>query len=325
VNPVRRRWPAALFGAVATPAVLALGAVLWAPAAGLDVRTPLAQLSAFRPQIAFAAFTAGACAVLVPWRPARIAGLACALAAASTLPQIAPRAVPDLAAGPADLTVLSVNVFLSQADAAAVARIAVGHQADVVALPEGSAAFAAKVVRLAAADGVAYLSETDGPDVPVGGGGPFPTSLLVRADRAPRFVPGPRLRYGTVSAVVGRVTVTAVHPTAPVPGAEQAWRDDHAPLAAECARGGPLVLVGDFNSTLDHSPMRAILAAGCRDAGEIAGRGLAGTWPATTARPLRVPIDHVLLTPGAGDVTGYRLIDVPHTDHRGLLVTIRMR
>ncbi|MGE3284980.1 MAG: endonuclease/exonuclease/phosphatase family protein [Pseudonocardia sp.] len=315
----------ALFGAAATPVVVALGVALWAPAAGLDTRAPLAQLGAFRPQIAFAAFVTGVCAVLVPWRPARIAGLACALVAASTVPQIAPRVVADLAAGPADLTVLSVNVFLSQADPAAVARLAVDRDADVVALPEGSAEYAAEVVRLAAGDGATYLSRTAGPEVPAGDGGPFPTSLLVRADRAPRFVPGPPLRYGTVSALIGPLTVTAVHPTAPVPGAEQDWRDDHAPLAALCARGGPLLLVGDFNSTLDQSPMRAVLAAGCRDAGEIAGRGLAGTWPAGSARPIRVPIDHVLLTPDAGEVTGYALVDVPHTDHRGLLVTIRMR
>lgn len=321
-----RRWPAVLFGAVATPVLLGLGAVLWAPTAGLDVRTPLAQLGAFRPQIAVAAFSAGVCAVLVPWRPVRLAGLGLVLVAASTVPQIAPRVVPDLAPGPADLTVLSVNVFLSEADPDAVARLALTHGADVVALPEADADFAAQVVRLAAADGVTYLAETDGPGRTTRWQGPFPTSLLVRADHAPRFVPAPALRYGAVTAELpGPLTVTAVHPTAPVPGAEADWSADHALLVDECARGGSRLLVGDFNSTLDQSPMRAVLAAGCRDAGEIAGRGLSGTWPARSTRVLRVPIDHVLLTPEAGEVTGYALVDVPHTDHRGLLVTIRTR
>lgn len=321
----RPRWPVVLFAAVATPAVLGLAAALWAPAAGLDVRTPLAQLGAFRPQIAAGAFAVGVCLALVPWRPARIAGLAGVLVAASTVPQIAPRAVPDLGPGPSDLTVMAVNVFLSEADPARVAHMAVDRQADVVVLPEASAAYAAEVVRHAAARGVEYVSETDGPPPAGIRQGPFPTSLLVRAEREPRFVPAPRLRLGAVAVQLGALRLVAVHPTAPVPGAEADWAADHALLAAECAGAGPLILAGDFNSTLDQSPMRGVLAAGCDDAGEIAGRGLTGTWPARAARPLRVPIDHVLLTPAAGGVTGYEPLDVDGTDHRGLLVTVRTR
>jgi hypothetical protein len=36
-------------------------------------------------------------------------------------------------------------------------------------------------------------------------------------------------------------------------------------------------------------------------------------------------IDHVLLTPAAGTVGGYEMVDVPAGDHRGLVVMIRTR
>ena len=60
------------------------------------------------------------------------------------------------------------------------------------------------------------------------------------------------------------------------------------------------VLAGDFNATLDHAALRAVLRTGWADAARRTGRGLAWTW-----RPLRLPwprlvLDHVLVDPRIG-------------------------
>ena len=54
---------------------------------------------------------------------------------------------------------------------------------------------------------------------------------------------------------------------------------------------GPSVVVGDFNMPPWSRPMRGLLG----DTGFRAIRGGPGTWPASTAAPLRLPIDHVLV------------------------------
>ncbi|MGQ0573463.1 MAG: endonuclease/exonuclease/phosphatase family protein [Pseudonocardia sp.] len=323
-------WRRAVLVAIAVPVLLGAALALWAPAVGLDQRLPFAQLTAFRVQLTGTGLLVAALLLLVPRRAVRLLGAALLVVAVSPLPQIAPRVVAEASASAPGLTVVTLNVFLDRLDPATVAELAVRRGADVVALPEATERYAADVVRHAAAHGMEYRAATAGPvPPPTRGGdreGPYPTSLLVRSELRPTFRAGvPDLPQGAVTAHLSGalpVAVSAVHPLAPVPGQEPNWAADHAELARLCATGAPVVLAGDFNSTLDHSPMREVLAAGCRDAAEVAGAGLAGTWPAGAAAALRVPIDHVLLTPAAGVVVSYEVVDVAGTDHRGLVVTI---
>ncbi len=326
----RRRSPAATTLGIAVLLLAAL--VLWCSVLSLDEFPLLAQLSAFRVQEMAGLLVLGAAFATRRGR-ARTFGIALVVLALSPLPQIVPRVVPDgPTGGSGQLTVLSVNVRTDDAGPAAVAALAVARGADVVALPEASAEFATAVATQARAGGLDLLAATDDPVAAAGAGGsgrgtPYPTSLLVRSDREPVFHPGrPAGRLGAVTAEVrsgGRViTVAAVHPSPPVPGLEAAWVVDHEFVAELCATGTPTILAGDFNSTLDQSPMRAGLAAGCEDAAEATGNGLRGTWPASWPWPLRIPIDHVLITPDAGTVTRFDVVDVDGTDHRGVVAVI---
>jgi endonuclease/exonuclease/phosphatase (EEP) superfamily protein YafD len=81
------------------------------------------------------------------------------------------------------------------------------------------------------------------------------------------------------------------------------------------------VLAGDFNATLDHAALRAVLRRGWADAAQVTGRGLVWTW-----RPLRLPwprltIDHVLIDPRIS-VAGVQLARLPGSDHRALVVDL---
>jgi endonuclease/exonuclease/phosphatase (EEP) superfamily protein YafD len=329
-----RRW---LRGAAATVAgllVLVAALFLWAGALQLDLSPLFAQLYAFRVQAMAVLLGLGIVALLLARGRWRLWGLAAVLLALSPLPQVLPRVVGAAAPGAPALRVLAVNVKVSGADVDRVVALAVERQADVVALPEASEAYAAEVARRASAAGLDLVGGTDNPLVSSArenhswrSGGPFPTSLLVRRDLEPEFdLQRPSATMGSLTADIRRagapLAVAAVHPAAPVPGGEVPWQVDHESLHNACATATPTVLVGDFNSTFDHTVMRGLLAAGCRDAAEITGNGLTGTWPSSAPWPLRVPIDHLLLNPAAGSVLSYEVVEVAGTDHLGTFTVL---
>ena len=118
------------------------------------------------------------------------------------------------------------------------------------------------------------------------------------------------------------VELTAVHTTPPArsPRDVRIWAADLAALPAPDP-SVLRVLAGDFNATLDHAALRAVLRAGWADAAQRVGRGLAWTW-----RPLRAPwprlaIDHVMIDPRIA-VAAVDLVHVPGSDHRALVVDL---
>jgi endonuclease/exonuclease/phosphatase family metal-dependent hydrolase len=118
------------------------------------------------------------------------------------------------------------------------------------------------------------------------------------------------------------IELTAVHtaPPATSPRSVRNWAGDLAALPApdqEVLR----VLAGDFNASLDHAALRAVLRRGWTDAALRTGRGLAWTW-----RPLRFPwprltIDHVLIDPRIS-VASVQLVPLLGSDHRALVVEL---
>jgi endonuclease/exonuclease/phosphatase (EEP) superfamily protein YafD len=75
------------------------------------------------------------------------------------------------------------------------------------------------------------------------------------------------------------------------------------------------VLLGDFNATLDHAPMRALLAAGLVDAHAELGRGWAPTWPVNGRLPPLIQLDHILHGRGLAAVSAGEHT-IAGTDHR---------
>ncbi|MFB7312090.1 endonuclease/exonuclease/phosphatase family protein [Streptomyces sp. NPDC056192] len=85
----------------------------------------------------------------------------------------------------------------------------------------------------------------------------------------------------------------AVHTYYPLGDAKR-WTRDMTALASMARRSGPdAVFLGDFNASLDHTPMRGLLEAGRTDTHAELGHGWARTWP----------VDHALVPP---DPTGPR-------------------
>ena len=119
------------------------------------------------------------------------------------------------------------------------------------------------------------------------------------------------------------VTLTAVHPLAPIRGHADMWQRELALIRQTLATvDGPQVAAGDFNASRDHRPFRDLLAAGfldCADSGQ--SRSWPGfTWPAAGGCTRHAPRSRA----GLADRHGAH--DSRHTtartDHHGVLAAI---
>lgn len=226
-----------------------------------------------------------------------------------------------------EVRVLSSNLRYGQADAAAFTRLA--EQADIVFVAE----LTAQAVRLF---GDAGIAET------------FPYSHLFPAPRSggigiwSRFplTPVPVPAHDNVKMPAARVDVpgverdplvASVHVRSPLAGDENTlddWRDGIAAAAgmlddfARVTGGGAVIAGGDFNSTPDMRQFRDLLTNGYRDAVNQSGSGFAPTYPADTRLPPVICIDHVLTRNAVA--TSVRTVDVPGSDHRAVLATVRV-
>lgn len=96
-----------------------------------------------------------------------------------------------------------------------------------------------------------------------------------------------------------RLGVIAAHPPPPISADYARMRDLGLAQIATEATGLPpaRILLADCNATRWSKPMREAMAtAGLRDSAE--GFGFQGSWPARLPWPLRLPIDHVLVSDG---------------------------
>ena len=148
-------------------------------------------------------------------------------------------------------------------------------------------------------------------------------SRLPLTETSSRKITTRSLPRATVEVGGVAVLLLAVHPLPPVPMVEPLWRRALADLFGEVARTDlPVVVAGDLNADRDHAPFRALLDSGLRDAHDERGRGLARTFPA--GLPL-LHLDHVLVRDGRGGrlaVLSVRELDVPGSDHLGVVTDL---
>lgn len=93
------------------------------------------------------------------------------------------------------------------------------------------------------------------------------------------------------------LTIFGVHPYRPLIGAGTVMRDRQLGVLADLVvdAGGPVVVVGDLNATSWSPGFSDFIArSGLRDS--RAGLGVQPTWPAPLPAPLRIPIDHCLVS-----------------------------
>jgi len=90
------------------------------------------------------------------------------------------------------------------------------------------------------------------------------------------------------------------------------------------------MIVGDFNATMDHAPLRELVGRGYDDAATEARSGWQPTWPSAgevsrfgVPVPSMIPIDHVFLSVGLRALST-ESITVDGTDHRALVASVAL-
>ncbi|MGI5522950.1 endonuclease/exonuclease/phosphatase family protein [Micromonospora sp. CA-259024] len=298
---------------------------LWAAVrlVGLD-RGPLVQALAFTPYVAGASVLVLALTLaLRRWWPAALA----AVAAVTLLGGVAPRALAapqPAAAGPA-VRLLTANLLAGSGDARTLVELVRRHKVDVLTVQEFTPDAQAALDQLGL-DRLLPHRQLN-PEIGTPGSGLYSrwpvTDVGLRRNLDGW---GFTQAYGTL-AVPGAppVRVESAHPSAPY-AVDQvgAWRADLSAQPPATPDGGLRILAGDFNATLDHSPLRALLDTGYVDAADAVGKGLTGTWgPYDGDLIPPVTIDHVLVDRRIA-VRSVEVLDLPGSDHRPVLATLTL-
>ncbi|SFT42553.1 Uncharacterized conserved protein YafD, endonuclease/exonuclease/phosphatase (EEP) superfamily [Actinopolyspora lacussalsi subsp. righensis] len=255
------------------------------------------------------------------WLTALVVAVVTAVLAVS----VAPRVLPDEQAGGVrgdSLNVLSANVYFGEADADQLVRLVRQNDVDVLSMPELDSGMVNELRRAGLFETLPHrvlTPEGDGDGSGIVSRYPLrelslASNTTMRQPSALIDMPGQR-----------DVQYVAAHPVVPVGGDTTAtWKREITTLPAPTTGGDQPVriLAGDFNATLDHTPLRKLLGRGYSDAAETTGDGLAPTWP-ELGRPWAPPVtlDHVLVS-GDTAVHDYRTFKVDGTDHRAVFAQL---
>ncbi len=310
---------------------VATGFAVWAAArlAAADrhriADTPGAAAMSFTPQVTAAAW--GAAALISDPGAAALALTSAGALTAAVAPRAVARRQPP--AGGAVLRVLTANLLVGRATAAPLVDLVRATDADVLFVQELTVDAEKGLVR-AGMTGLLPYSITDMGTADHRGGGIFARHPLADSPvpAAPWACP-----VVTLALPAGPVRLVCVHLHAPKPPwscwRTGLWRHELRDLArfAQAAAdpdAPPVVLAGDFNSTLDHGEFRHLLRSGFADAASQVGKGLVPTWGRRPGSPRGLlTIDHILVDPRCA-VRSVRVFRLRGSDHRALFAEIRL-
>lgn len=240
------------------------------------------------------------------------------LALAGTLFQVAiaaPAYVGDHASGEPDLTVMTLSLREGRADAGEIVALARDRDVDVLVLEEVTPAARD---RLRAA-GLDDLLPNVGGIARDGSRGTMVFSAYGLSEQ--QEIASRNGAYRLRVAAKEPFWLIAVHTSQPLELPAEWAKDWRAVNQVADDLEGPRIVVGDFNATLDHRPVRDLLGTGLTDAAERANEGWQPTWPGLPGLAGIVTIDHVLHSTEFDTIrtTSER---VRGTDHQALIADL---
>lgn len=293
---------------------------------GLESGFLLVTTVAFVPYFVVAALVgAGMQAVIRHWLAA---GITAAVAVGLAI-VLVPRVVADdqPVAGGAELTVMSVNLYVGNADFDYIMDLVEEHQPDLLSVQELTPGAPDAFTERGLDELLPYaILEPD--DLAIGTGlySRYPLERIETVGRDAIFY---QIAAEIDTPEGTDVRFMAAHPAAPA-SAERIplWEEDYEQLPRP-DDGLPWVLAGDFNATLDHENMRDLLDSGYTDAAEATGEGLDATWQPTggylngLVKIPAVTLDHVIVQDGI-EVLDWEVLDKEGSDHAPVVAHLRL-
>jgi endonuclease/exonuclease/phosphatase (EEP) superfamily protein YafD len=220
--------------------------------------------------------------------------------------------------------VMQANLRVGKANPAAIVRLVREHHVQVLATEELTDD---EEQRMIAAGLLKLLPYRFTRPLPNGGGGLGMWSRYPLHDAVdePNFFLG--VQHARIVLPDGaQMTFLAVHLAPPYPYGPQRWQAELPRLAAvlgRLPRKLPLVAAGDYNATVDHVQFRdQLLDRGYADAADQAGSGYGASYPTDRWFGPQIAIDHVLTRNAVA--TSLDTLDLPDSDHRGLLADVTL-
>lgn len=226
---------------------------------------------------------------------------------------------PEPAAGAEPMRVMTANLFAGEADTVALVERVRTEEVDLLVVNEITDRALRDMLRVGLDESLPFGVGTPGQDVE--GTMIFSREPIVEIARV-------GTQFDSVVARTMGMVVIGVHPVPPLEPDQ--WRADHDAIFSAVGEFDPDLVLGDFNATPDHEPMRRLSENGYRDSVEITNGVFMPTWPANGLYPIlgllgpTAPIDHVLVSSDIAVVqTG--TLDLPDSDHRSVVTVIARR
>ncbi|RRR99691.1 endonuclease/exonuclease/phosphatase family protein [Glycomyces terrestris] len=323
--PRRPWWRARWLRALSWTGTAGVAAYTLVRLLGLETGWLLVTTVAFVPYFAVAALVAaGVQAAVRHWAALAVTGAA--VVALGVV--LVPRVVVDepVAAGGAEFTVMSVNLYVGQTDLEKVVALVEERRPDLLSVQELTPGAAERLAELGLEELLPHAILE--PDELAVGTGVYSAHPLARIETVGRD--GIFYQIGAEVDLGGEaLRFMAVHTAAPAsPERIPLWEEDFEDLPRPDG-GAPWVLVGDFNATLDHDNMRGLLADGYVDAAEAMGDGLQPTWQPTEGyldglvKIPAVTLDHVVAEEGVA-VLDWEVLEKDGSDHAPVLARLRL-
>jgi endonuclease/exonuclease/phosphatase (EEP) superfamily protein YafD len=228
---------------------------------------------------------------------------------------------PEPAAAGEPVVVMTANLLRGYGDGAQLVEQAREHDVDLLVVSEITVSSLAAMKAAGLDDLLPYAEGLPGPD------GEVPGTMLFSAERT-RLVDTLDTISGGLVVETGGFTVVAAHPSSPVYPEE--WQDDQQVVVDAVEEHAPDLVVGDFNATLDHWPLRDIVDLGYRDSVELSNGGFQATWPVNGTfgalgflGPV-AQIDHVLVGED-WTATDTATTELDGTDHKPVVAVVARR
>ncbi|MCW2785896.1 MAG: hypothetical protein JWP74_2413 [Marmoricola sp.] len=235
---------------------------------------------------------------------------------------IGPLYLGSHSSGPVDLTVLCLNLRLGHGDATQTVALVRREKPQVASFEEVTPAELQRLIAAGIRSTLPYSAGSPG----AGSAGTVVFSSYPLSAGVP--VPLRHHSYAIRVQAPRPFWLVAVHMAQPL-DAPGEWRagwgvlNDLLPTLK-----GPVVVAGDFNTTVFHGPMRQLLGNGFSDAARTANSGWQPTWPSGSLLLPGMPsglglmaIDHVI-TNGSFKAVSTDAYDVDGSDHRALVARL---